>query len=155
MGLIAVAVTALTNTVGTKLGRHAEQQTLKREIKRYNELSRDALDVGHEAIYAAFQKQGNEVLQKYFASLYLEAVVELAPHVLVLGILQRVYATAPVLEFPFAFQGGLGAIPWYLCCALAFHFLVIKPIKRRTRLGVYCADLRSEPESGKWRSAAP
>lgn len=131
--LTACGVTVLSTFLSRVIGKEKEMNKWSEEIKRCSELSSDAEKLGQKEIYAAFQKRGNEALHKYYAALYCEAVTELFPHVLALGIFQRIY-TKDVVQFGFnlwPFGEGLGATGWYIISALVFYFAVLKKLKRR------------------------
>ncbi|MTI83777.1 MAG: hypothetical protein FH756_07695 [Firmicutes bacterium] len=131
--LTACGVTTLSAILSKRLGKEKEMDKWSGEMKRCSDLSTDAEEAGRKDIYSAFQKKGNEAMHKYFAALYLEAVVELSPHVLVLGVLQRYY-TQDVLHFGFSFWpfgSGIGFFGVYLVSALVFHFAVLKKLKKK------------------------
>lgn len=131
--LTAFGVTVISAVLSKIIGKEREMEKWSAEIKRCSELSRDAEEVGNKQLYAAFQKQGNEALHKYYAALYCEAVTELFPHIMALGVFQRIY-TGDVLHFGFnlwPFGAGIGAIGWYIICALFFHLVVLRKLKKK------------------------
>jgi|GEM_PF-3037887 hypothetical protein len=131
--LTACVVTTFSAIISKLVGKEKEMDKWSEEIKRCSELSTDAEKAGRKDIYGAFQKKGNEALHKYFSALYQEAVVELSPHILALGVLQRIY-TEDVLRFGISiwpFGPGIGFFGVYLISALAFHFAVLKKLKKR------------------------
>lgn len=131
--LAACGVTTLSTILSRIAGKQKEMDRWSEEIKHCSDLSSDAEKVGRQDIYTAFQKQGNEALHKYFAALYCEAVIELFPHILTLGIFQRIYSQ-DVLTFGFSlwpFGTGLGAIGLYIISALLFYFGILKRLKKR------------------------
>jgi len=135
VSLLAVIVTTLVVIISARLSQQKRKDEIMSEIKKYNELSRDASEVGAKSMYAAFQKQGNETLMNYFMTIYKEAVVEIALHVLALGILQKYYPVT-VIRFPihvWGFGDGLGSVGWYVISAFAFFFLVIKRLRPKIR----------------------
>lgn len=135
VSLIAITMTTLVVVISARLSQKKNKDEIMDEIKKYNELSRDASDVGAKSVYAAFQKQGNETLMQYFMVIYKEAVLELALHVLTLGMLQKYYPVQ-VIDFPFnvwVFGDGLGSVGWYIISAFLFFFLVIKRLKPSLR----------------------
>ncbi|MBM7855377.1 uncharacterized protein YxeA [Desulfohalotomaculum tongense] len=135
VSLLAFAVTTLVVIISARLSQQKRKDELMAEIKKYNQLSKDASDVGAKGIYAAYQKQGNEKLMDYFVAMYKEAVVEMALHVLALGMIQRYYFVE-IIPFPTSiwfFGDGLGSMAWYVISAVAFFFAVIKPLKPKVR----------------------
>jgi len=133
VALTACGVTTLSAIFSRIAGKQKEMDRWSGEIKHCSDLSSDAEKIGRKDIYTAFQKQGNEALHKYFSALYCEAAIELFPHILAMGIFQRIY-TRDVLQFGFSlwpFGTGLGAIGWYIISALIFHFAVLKKLKKR------------------------
>ncbi|MBO8138487.1 MAG: hypothetical protein H0Z40_10205 [Desulfotomaculum sp.] len=133
--LVSIVITTLVVIVSARLSQQKHKNKLMEEIKKYNELSKDASDVGAEGLYAAYQKQGNEKLMHYFVAIYKEAVVEMALHVLVLGIIQRYYSVN-IIKLPVSvwlIGDGVGSVTWYIISALFFFFTVIKPLKPKVR----------------------
>ncbi len=131
--LTACVITTLSAILSKSVGKEKEMNKWSGEIKRCSDLSSDAEKVGRRDIYTAFQKQGNEALHKYFAALYCEAVIEIFPHVLALGVLQKLY-TQDVLHFGFSiwlFGPGIGFFGVYFVSALVFHFAVLKKLKKK------------------------
>lgn len=125
ISLIAICVTTVVVIISARLSQKKQKDKLMAEIKNYNQLSKDASKMGADSIYAAFQKQGNEKLMYYFTAIYKEAVLELALHVLTLGIIQRYYYVQ-VVRFPISvwiFGDGLSTITWYIISAVAFFML--------------------------------
>ncbi|MTI81962.1 MAG: hypothetical protein FH758_14015 [Firmicutes bacterium] len=135
VSLAAITVTTLVVMISARLSQKKQKDEIMGDVKKYSDLSKDATDIGAKGIYAAYQKQGNERLMDYFVAIYKEAVVELALHVLTLGILQKYYSVL-VIHFPFEiwlFGEGVGSITWYIVTGFAFFFLVIKRLKPKVK----------------------
>jgi len=135
VSLAAFIVTPLVVTVAARLSQQQTKDKLMAKIKEYSELSSDASNAGVRNMYAALQKQGNEVLMQYYVVLYREAVVELALHVLVLGIIQNYYPVH-VLNFSIQVWGlgdGLSSVGWYIISAILVFQLLVKPLKPKLR----------------------
>lgn len=135
VSIFAFFVTTLVVVISARLSQQEKKKELMEQVKRYNELSRDASDVKAKGMYAAFQKQGNETLMQYFVAMYKEAIVEIALHVLAMGVLQK-YFPVRVVDFPvsiWVFGDGLGSVGWYIVSAALFFFIFIKRVKSRVR----------------------
>ncbi|HZK17677.1 MAG TPA: hypothetical protein VFD15_00030 [Clostridia bacterium] len=133
--VVAMAVTTLAAVVGQLVYnyRGKEREEVMAEVKKYRELSEDAYDMGDRDAYNNLNKRGNEALMKLFVNIYLEAISEICLHVLAIGILQQIFGPHLFIKFPVAIMAwkGIGSTGLYLFSAVAFHFKVIKPAKRK------------------------
>ena len=130
--ILASVFTFLAHITGTRFEPREEKERIMKEVERINELSRDALDIGDKTMYSILQKQGNELLHKYFVTLFLSAVCELTPHVLILAWLQHKFTGAVIARLPFALpliSPTLGFLGWYILCALTFYYAIFRIIK--------------------------
>lgn len=131
--LTACSITVLSLILSRVLGKDEEISKWSLELKRYNNLSKDALRTGQRAMYASFRKKVNEASEKYYSALCYGAIIGTIPHILALLIFEGLYSQ-DIIKFGFnvlLLGEGVGLVSWYIFCGLIFYFGIFKKLKNR------------------------
>jgi len=127
LGLLASVIGEFSISVVFRINRkHLDK--LNADLKRYGDLSREALQVGDEVAYKALNRQANDAYGQVFFNRFGLSAASLWPAFFALDWMQHQFGTTGV-RVPF-FPAGVNYVIVFLICFIAARMLFGR-LKRR------------------------
>ncbi len=94
--------------------KHKKEKLLE-DIKRYNQLSNDAVELGDYEAYRAVQSKMKEAYLEFLAASFCDSMIFILPHVLIMWLLSLKYRYISFGDIK------IEVIVWYPLCILMYY----------------------------------